>query len=426
MKTGKTLSYRYVICSAVFIGYILVFFHRLCPAVIALEMQQTFGISGTLLGVLASAYFYPYAIMQIPTGLLADSWGPRKTITVFFLLAAFGSLLMGLSPDLSTAILGRILAGLGVSTLFVCNFKLLAEWFDPREFTIMGGIFVALGGVGALFSSVPLAWTSNLIGWRMTLVAVAGLTLIMAVLIYALVRDSPSEIGLPPIGLLRTAETLEAVGLGRGIITVLATPCFWPVSVWGFCTAGVSFALGGLWGGPYLVHTYGLSKTAASQVLSMFAAALIVGSPLSGWIANQVGRKPVLVLSSLVLTSVCLFFYVLPSGLPLWLLYLLFFLVFLSSAASAQVSTAACKELFPVAMAGTTIGTLNIFPFLGGAFFQILTGSLLAAGGQVGGVYSLAGYRSMFLLYLAASFISLAVSFFVKETLVREKAVPRR
>ncbi|UCC41782.1 MAG: MFS transporter, partial [Candidatus Aminicenantes bacterium] len=133
--------YRYIICLVIFLGYVLVFFHRLCPAVIALDMQKAFGASGTLLGLLGSAYFYPYAIMQLPTGVLADSWGPRKTVSAFFLLAALGSVLMGIAPALSVAILGRILVGVGVSTLFVCNFKLLAEWFSPRKFVIMGGIF---------------------------------------------------------------------------------------------------------------------------------------------------------------------------------------------------------------------------------------------------------------------------------------------
>ena len=71
---------------------------------------------------------------------------------------------MGMAPNLVMATLGRILVGVGVSTVFVCNFKLLAEWFNPKQFVIMGGIFMAMGGVGALFSSAPLGWVSNLIG----------------------------------------------------------------------------------------------------------------------------------------------------------------------------------------------------------------------------------------------------------------------
>ncbi|RLF54245.1 MAG: MFS transporter, partial [Thermoplasmata archaeon] len=158
------IAYRYFICLLIFLCYVLVFFHRLCPAVIALDIQASFGIGGTLLGLLGSAYFYSYAAMQLPTGLMADSWGPRKTVSVFFLLAGIGSILMGVATNLPLAIAGRILVGVGVSTVFVCNFKLLSEWFTVRQFVIMGGVFMMMGGVGALISSAPLAWVSTVIG----------------------------------------------------------------------------------------------------------------------------------------------------------------------------------------------------------------------------------------------------------------------
>ena len=153
LSKREAIGYRYIICLLIFLSYVLVFFHRLCPAVIALDMQEAFGASGTLLGLLGSAYFYPYAIMQLPTGLLADSWGSRKTVSAFFVLAASGSVLMGMAPNLAMATFGRVMVGLGVSTVFVCNFKLLAEWFNPEQFVIMGGVFMVMGGVGALFSS---------------------------------------------------------------------------------------------------------------------------------------------------------------------------------------------------------------------------------------------------------------------------------
>ncbi len=195
-KGDTTIAYRYFICLLIFLSYVLVFFHRLCPAVIALDIQSSFGITGTLLGVLSSAYFYSYAIMQLPTGLMADSWGPRKTVSVFLILAGLGSVVMGIAPNLPVAIMGRVLVGIGVSTVFVCNFKLLSEWFTPRQFIIMGSVFMSMGGIGALSSSAPLAWVSNVIGWRMTFLSVGIITLLMAVLVYAFVRNRPSEMGL--------------------------------------------------------------------------------------------------------------------------------------------------------------------------------------------------------------------------------------
>ncbi len=114
----------------IFLCYVLVFFHRLCPAVIAVDLQASFGLSGTLLGVLASAYFYAYALMQLPTGLLADSWGPRKTVSSFFMLAGIGSILMGSAPNLTIAILGRI--------LIVIGSVLSTQSYGPKHFTTIG------------------------------------------------------------------------------------------------------------------------------------------------------------------------------------------------------------------------------------------------------------------------------------------------
>jgi sugar phosphate permease len=408
-------GYRYIICLVMFVSYVLVFFHRLCPAVIALDMQEAFGTSGTLLGILASAYFYPYAIMQFPTGLLADSWGPRKTVSVFFLLAAIGSVLIGMAPNLAIAILGRILVGVGVSTVFVCNFKLLAEWFKPGQSVFMGGIFMAMGGIGALFSSIPLGWVSNLIGWRMALVAAGLMTLTMAFLVYVFVRNRPSEMGLPSIGIAHgRAERRSLLG---GVKLVVGSGRFWPISLWSFFCNGVLFALGGLWGGPYLIQVYGLGKTAAGGVLSMFAVALMVGSPFLSWLSNRIGRKPILVCCSLLLIVACTIFYSFTDRLNLPMLYLLFFLFFLAGGATGPVVATISKELFPVEIAGTSIGMVNLFPFLGGAFFQVVIGVVLTMGGLDRREYPLVGYQNMFVIYLLAAVTSLLATFFLKETL---------
>jgi len=78
----RTLKYRWIIFWILGVGYIVVFFHRLCPAILALDMMRDLKAGGTLIGLLGSAYFYPYAIMQLPAGLLSDSWGARKTISI--------------------------------------------------------------------------------------------------------------------------------------------------------------------------------------------------------------------------------------------------------------------------------------------------------------------------------------------------------
>lgn len=400
----------------VFICYILVFFHRLCPAVIALDIQSSFGISGTLLGVLGSAYFYSYALMQLPTGLMADSWGPRKTVSVFFVLAGLGSILMGVAPNLTVAIIGRVLVGIGVSTVFVCNFKLLSEWFSQRRFVIMGGIFMAMGGVGALFSSAPLAWISTLFGWRMTLVAVGLATLIMAALVYVFVRNRPEDSDPDP------AQMAQAPGeappsLLKGMRLVILSGRFWPIAIWSFCVVGLSFAVGGLWGGPYLMQIYGLSKTGAGAVLSTFSLALIGGSPLLSLLANRYGRRPVLLVCSLLLITFSSIMALYVDSLPLPMVYLMFFCMFLTGGPVGNIVATVSKELFPVAISGTSVGTVNLFPFAGAAFFQILIGAVLSAGGKAQSGYTVEAFRHMFLICLAGAMVSLIAALLMKETI---------
>ena len=178
---SRALRYRWLIFWILAVSYVLVYFHRLCPAVVAVDMMQDLRAGGPLLGLLGSAYFYPYAIMQLPAGLLSDSWGPRRAITLFFIVAFAGSFVLGMAPSVFVAIVGRTLVGLGVSMLFVPTMKVLAEWFRVREFATMTGILMAMGGIGSLTAATPLAVLSTWMGWRLSFVFVGGITLVLAI-----------------------------------------------------------------------------------------------------------------------------------------------------------------------------------------------------------------------------------------------------
>ena len=159
-------------------------------------MQADLKTSGALLGFLAAAYFYPYALMQLPSGLLSDSWGPRKTIVIFFALAGAASIFLGTVESLGLAIMARAFVGLGVAMLFVPTMKVLTNWFRTDEFARMAGMLLAVGGLGGYTASRPLAWLSELLGWRGSFVAIGAATLVVAIAIWFLVRNTPQEMGL--------------------------------------------------------------------------------------------------------------------------------------------------------------------------------------------------------------------------------------
>ncbi|MCK5552829.1 MAG: MFS transporter, partial [Deltaproteobacteria bacterium] len=298
----KLLRYRWFIFSVLAVGYLLVNFHRVSSAVVAPELMEAFHVSGAVLGVLASAYFYPYALMQLPSGLLSDSLGPRKAVTLFTLIAAAGAVLFGLSPNVSVAIFARILVGLGVAVIFISTMKILAEWFFAREFAMMTAILMVVGGLGWLSASTPLALLALWVGWRMAFIIIGMGTLILAILFWFIIRDRPRDMGLPsPPDIDDSKSKTDAgesqMGLLEGMRTVLLQPYFWPVAIWFFFTLGGLFGFGGLWGGPFMMDVYGLSKAEVANILMMIAVGTIIGSPLLSFISDRVlqGRKPVLV-----------------------------------------------------------------------------------------------------------------------------------
>jgi sugar phosphate permease len=417
----RALRYRWFIFWILAFSYILVYFHRLCPAVVAVDMMDDLQASGALLGLLSSAYFYPYALMQVPAGLLSDSWGPRRSISLFFLVAFIGSIMLGLAPSVPLALVGRTLVGLGVAMLFVPTMKILAEWFRIREFATMTAILMVMGGLGSLTAASPLAILSTWIGWRLSFVAVGVFTLLMALLVWLFVRDRPSDLGWPSLA-EHTEAAPSAIGLLEGMKKVLSYPRFWPVAIWFFFDLAIFFSFGGLWGGPYLMQVYGLSKAEAGQILSMLAVGMIVGSPFLSFLSDRIfrGRKPLLLLSSFIVLCITalLTFYTDRFSIPA--LYLVCLILGIFASAIVVIGFTTTKELFPVQIAGTSTGLVNIFPFAGGALFQPLLGYLLERPGKAGDAFMLIGYKQAFFALFLCGLIAFFACLFLKETFVQD------
>jgi sugar phosphate permease len=368
--------------------------------------------------------------MQLPAGLLSDSWGPRNTISLFFGIAFAGSLILGLAPTAFWAILGRGLVGLGVAMLFVPTMKVLAEWFRVREFAMMTGILMAMGGLGSLTAATPLAILSAKIGWRVSFIVVAVFTLLLVMLVWIFVRDKPADMGWPSPR--ETAEfdspreTAEfeplPIGLAEGVRKVLTNSAFWPVAGWSFFTFAVFFSFGGLWGGPYLMHIFGYGKGPAGQILSMLAVGMIVGSPLLSYVSNNIvkARKPILVLASIVMLFITAILVFYTDRISMVGLYLLCFGMGIFGGAVVVIGFTTTKELFPVQIAGTATGLINLFPFAGGAIFPPILGHLLERQGRFNDAFTVTGYRQAFAVLFACAMIALVSSFFLKETMVKK------
>ncbi|MBN2706885.1 MAG: MFS transporter [Deltaproteobacteria bacterium] len=423
VKNKTTLNYRWLIFVILTIAYFFVYFHRLSLSVVADELVNEFQLSAGMMGLLGSVYFYCYAAMQLPAGLLADSLGPRRTVSAFLLVAACGSLLFGFAQNFTTAFIGRLLVGFGVSMVFIPTMKILSQWFRTREFAVMAGILNAVGGIGVMAATWLLARMTAACGWRLSFIVIGGATFVLLLLVWLIVRDRPKDKGWPSLaeidGELILADEPSPPSLKQGVIQVLREKSFWPVALWFFLDCGIFFGFGALWSGPYLMQVHGLSRAQSGAILSMIAWGMIIGSPLLGYLSEKVlrSRKKVFIFATALLSLVLFCLKLFPGSLPHALLYLLFFLFSLSSSAIVVIGFTTTKELFPLAIAGTSVGMVNLFPFLGGAVFMPLLGRILDHFPRTAtGAYAPQAYSRLLLLLCGSALLAWACTFFMRET----------
>ena len=210
---GKVLRFRWLIFLILALAYFFVYFHRLSLSVVADDLIKEFQTTASMMGLLGSVYFYCYAAMQFPAGLLSDSLGPRKSVTCFLIVAAVGSIVFGFAPTIKVAFIGRVLVGVGVSMVFIPTMKILSQWFRAHEFASMTGIFNAVGGIGVLAATWLLAIMAALLGWRLSFELIGACTFIIVVLAWLL-------IGIKAFLMVQLPITLLAGAIGMWLFYV--------------------------------------------------------------------------------------------------------------------------------------------------------------------------------------------------------------
>ncbi|MFN3604327.1 MAG: MFS transporter [Leptonema sp. (in: bacteria)] len=355
------------------VPYILVYFHRVAPAVVSQQLMSYYKITGAELGNLSAMYFYIYTVMQIPAGIFADFVGPKKVILFGSLISGIGSIVFGFSNSYSFALMGRFFVGLGVSVIFISILKLNQNWFDIKQFSFLSGITIFLGNLGALIATTPLAYASNLWGWQFTFVFMGILGIFFGILSYSIIYNYPEEKGLPPPeGVSKTFLSFREIL--KGLLSVIKNPYSWFPFISFFGVYGSLMTLQGTWGIPYLIDLYNIDKFSASQYLMYIAFGLMVGSPLQGYLAKRFFLKSIYFFNILIFL-IC-FLIIGNYKINLSIIPYIFFLIGLTGSSFIFTWTLA-KNIHPSELAGVATGIANMGGFLGAAVLQPLFGYVL-------------------------------------------------
>ncbi len=385
-------------------------FYRVSNAVIAPNLIQDLGLDAETLGLLGGAYFYSFALLQIPMGPMLDRIGPRIIITSFLMIGTLGAFVFAFGNSFFVAFLGRILIGAGMASVLMGSMKVFMLRFSPDKFVTLVGLIQAVGTSGNILAASPLALLTSTIGWRMSFVLVGAVTAILAIAAYRVLGERKTQDGepfLPP-------SSKPQLGVLPSIRLILGSLAFWQISFLAFFRYGTFVGLQGLWLGPYLIDIKGYSPVQAGNLIILLAVGIIVGGPIAGWLSDRTfhSRKGV-ALGGLSLYCLSLFplIGVLKIQNQIGFGLLFFFIGFFCS--FGMVTYAHAKELFPVAISGTAMTLVNFFTMAGGAIFMPALGKIIQLFPVINQTYPAEAYHLSFLvcfLGMVASLIFYAFS----------------
>lgn len=396
-----------LLASLYFVGY----FQRVAPAVMVDELMRDFSIAATMLGNLSAIYFYAYAAMQVPSGLLADAVGPRKVATAAAVAAAAGMALFSQADSLWMASVGRGLVGASVAVAFVTCMKLAGHWFPANRFATVTGISLLIGNLGGVLAGVPLSEAVASVGWRAAMLASAGVTLVLAAIVWAGVRNDPSERGYASYA---HPEALNITTLSpwRSLQRVMAERDTWLLFFAGGLIAAPVLTFAGLWGVPFLVQVHGLDRSHAAGFTTTMLLGFAFGGPLLGALSDRLGRRKLPYLGAALVHALGWLVFLFVDALSPTMLTLLFAAIGFS-AGGLIIGFAFSREVNHPGAAGTVGGVVNMAVFGFAAIQQSAMGWILDRNWQGATfkgarVYDAAAYDAAF-FWLAVSALAAVV-----------------
>jgi predicted MFS family arabinose efflux permease len=365
-------------------GYLLSYLYRTVNAVISPELTRELGLNPSSLGLLTSAYFLGFAVMQLPVGILLDRYGPRRVEPVLLAIASLGAALFAWSDTIAGLAVARAVIGVGVCACLMAPLKAIAAWFPPdRQASYSGWIMVA-GGIGALAATVPVELALRVTSWRAVFAVLAAITLAVALFIYLRVPDidKPADSG---------SFAMQAAGMRD----VMMHPRFWWIAPLGALAMGSFTAVQGLWAVPWMMEVEGMSRAQAADYLLVMNAVIMAGFVMIGLFGTRLARRGIHARHlfgigfAINLAALAVIELRIPGALLWWSLYGL-------GAASNVLGFTALNEGFPRALAGRTNTTLNLMMFSGSFAVQWGIGLIVDAARITYGLDTAGGLRVAF------------------------------
>lgn len=387
---------------------------RVAPSVMHKFLQVDFGINEVGFATLTSFFYVPYILMQIPVGLTVDRIKIRYLLTTMSILTALGCYIFGAAQNLETAAFARLVIGFSAAFAFTSALRLATAWFPPYMLGLLAGLTQAVGMLGASAGQAPLSYLISGVGWRNSMYVIGIIFLVLALLIFIYVQDSP-------IIKRKSSENLlsKKYNILKSLKTVLSNKQTWINALYAGFLYGPSAVIGESLGPAYLQFGRGLSQHASAFAISLIFIGWVFGGPALGILSDKIGRrKPCLIISAIfgfIFTTIFVFCPKLSTGMT----YMVFLGYGLTNT-GVGIAYAVATEINNKWVLGTAIAFTNMLSIFVGALLQPLVGFMMdkIAEGRGYNIETLllSDFQYALKILPISSLIALILAFFVKET----------
>jgi MFS family permease len=414
-KSGTSPLIPWVVWGLACLFYFYECLLQVSPSVMSNELMQDFAVTSKTLGILSGIYFYSYAAMQLPVGVLMDYFGPHRLLTIATLVCSISTIAFGMTDNFFMACLARLMIGFGSAFAVVGTMKFAANWFPAQRFALLTGLMVTLGMLGAIGGEAPLALMIDAYGWRHSMIIMGSIGIVLALLIFIIAKDAPEN---------HMAQThhldAEEEHLLSSLWALMKNKQLWLVAAYGGLMYMATPVFCGLWGVPFLMQKMAIAKATAANYISLVFIGWAIASPLWGIYSNRIGlRKPPMYIGcvgALICSSLFIFA---PIQSSLLMEVLLF--VFGICSAGFLPAFSVAKELCNKKYVATGLSFMNMMNMVGIALAQPLIGFVLDSlwHGEYSGtvrVYSVEAYHTALSILPIGMLIALLLLPKLKET----------
>lgn len=286
----RRIPTRFWLVFGMFLLSVLLYVDRVCISSAKSEIAADLRLSDTQMGWVLSIFALGYALFQVPSGILADRFGPRLILSAVVTFWSFFTALTAAAQGFISMLICRFLFGAGEAGAFPGCARAVYSWIPMSERGLMQGVTFSGARIGAALTLPAVAWMVSRFGWRWSFVILGLVGMAWAVFWYGWFRDDPEK--HPGITerekqhILRTRQ--QAVAGDEVVPTLTPARLFGSRNVWllmaqYFCS-NFTFFFCLTWLFPYLKNRYQLGMIEAG----FYAAAPPLAGAFGNWTAGAV------------------------------------------------------------------------------------------------------------------------------------------